>query len=237
MSGATQSEFRPVVIALLLLLGVATMPLDRTLTDFLRPGPLPGEFDSLVHKAEVFGHGYGILGIAFTIYLVNPHLRAQLARLLSGALLAGLASDVVKLLVYRVRPSHLEAGAQEAGQLSLKLFSVDNWQGMFESAYQSFPSAHTATAVAFAIGLGRMYPSAAKWFLALSALVAASRIVGMSHFLSDTIIGAAVGYTCGAWVWRTSRSANAWERSVVRFLPTSPRTGIQSEERDGVFAA
>ena len=65
--------------------------------------------------------------------------------------------------------------------------------GSLGSASQSFPSAHTATAVGLAISLAYVYPAARWLFCVLPLLVAYQRMDSGAHFLSDVLCGAAVG--------------------------------------------
>ncbi len=57
----------------------------------------------------------------------------------------------------------------------------------------SFPSGHTATAFAFATGVGRVHPQAAIPLRGLAALVAYSRVHTGVHYPGDVVAGALVG--------------------------------------------
>ena len=184
----------------LLVAAVAVMPWDVVWAQFFLSDPLPGELRGIVHKTEFFGHAYGILGIAFTIHLVCDDRRRQLPRLLSAAFFAGIVCDGVKLIIHRVRPVDFSFADGERTFLGLSWRHVDSWPEVFNSQYHSFPSAHTATSVAFAMVLGAMFPRAAKWFLTLSFMVAASRFDGGAHYVSDTLVGGAIGYVVGTWM-------------------------------------
>ena len=185
---------RYAVIAGLGLCGLVVLPFDVPLASFFLADRLPGELRSLIHKTEFFGHIYGILGITLTIYLLDESKRRYLPRLLSVATAAGLACDVVKVFFHRIRPCDFSFGAGESTFLGLSFFHVESVHEIYQSSFHSFPSAHTATAVAFAMTLGCIYPKAARWFLVLAALVAVSRFEGGAHYVSDTCIGAIVGY-------------------------------------------
>jgi undecaprenyl-diphosphatase len=71
----------------------------------------------------------------------------------------------------------------------------------------SFPSGHTAAAIAFASGAGRMLPGTGLPLNLLAALVGYSRIHTGVHYPSDVIGGAVLGLTIaditGAWISRT----------------------------------
>jgi undecaprenyl-diphosphatase len=57
----------------------------------------------------------------------------------------------------------------------------------------SFPSGHTATAVAGAIVLSYFVPQAAPLFALLAALIAYSRLYVGVHYPLDVLAGAAIG--------------------------------------------
>jgi undecaprenyl-diphosphatase len=73
----------------------------------------------------------------------------------------------------------------------------------------SFPSSHAANAFALAAVLGRRWRSAAPGLLVLASAVAISRVYLNRHFVSDILVGAAIGLLC-AWAvarWRSGRAA------------------------------
>ena len=57
----------------------------------------------------------------------------------------------------------------------------------------SFPSAHSATAFAFATGVGHVWPAAGVPLRGLAALVAYSRVHTGVHFPADAIAGSLIG--------------------------------------------
>jgi membrane-associated phospholipid phosphatase len=66
-------------------------------------------------------------------------------------------------------------------------------------AYASFPSGHTARAVAVAAVFWAAYP-AWRWACALCALAVAAGLVGMNyHFVGDVVAGAYIGGVVGAY--------------------------------------
>lgn len=190
-------RFRWSVAFALVVCAMTAWPFDIVLAQFFMSDPFPGELRSLIHKPEFFGHAYGILGIAFTIYLLCPQRRRMLPRVLCTALAAGVLCDGVKLLVHRVRPVDFSFAAGESTFKGISFLHATSASEIFESSYHSFPSAHTATAVAFAMALGWAFPKGARWFLILAGLVALGRFDGGAHYVSDTFIGALVGYSAG----------------------------------------
>lgn len=67
----------------------------------------------------------------------------------------------------------------------------------------SFPSGHSTTAFAVAITLGSYYPDALPLLLVLAANVAISRVIVGMHFLSDVLVGAAMGSLLGYVAFQT----------------------------------
>lgn len=67
------------------------------------------------------------------------------------------------------------------------------WAHLLPPDQFSFPSGHTITAFAVAIGLGAFYPLALAFLLFCAVSVAISRILLGMHFLSDVVVGAIIG--------------------------------------------
>jgi undecaprenyl-diphosphatase len=61
----------------------------------------------------------------------------------------------------------------------------------------SFPSGHSITAFAVATSLGLFYPQLLAVLLTGAFLIAASRIILGMHFLSDVLVGCALGVLLG----------------------------------------
>jgi membrane-associated phospholipid phosphatase len=116
------------------------------------------------------------------IFLLDTSRRWALPRVLACALFSGLVADVVKMLIARARPSDFDfsGGAWTTFGAWFPLASAG-------SAGQSFPSAHTATAVGFALGFSWLYPNGRRLFPLVAALVACQRIEASAHFLSDVL--------------------------------------------------
>ncbi len=171
----------------------------------------PGELRKLLSLSEVFSHGTGVVLILLTIYVVVPGDRRFLLRLTCSAFGGGLAADIVKLFVQRTRPAKLGL-LEHTGTVGDTFggFAFLNW----ESATQSFPSAHTATAVGLAVGLSHIYPRG-KWLFATFALLAAlQRIQFLHHYPSDVLGGALVGMLMAGWINSgrgTGRLLQRWE--------------------------
>jgi membrane-associated phospholipid phosphatase len=215
-SGSARPAWLLLAPAMLLLAALATAVDCRLSHGALNGGWLVQMLRHALRVAEPFGHGLGVLLILLCVHQLDPARRWALPRVLAGAWLAGIAANVVKLLVVRVRPHHF---AFEGGVWS----TFGGWLPLAGagSGGQSFPSAHTATAVGLAVVLAWLYPRGRYAFGILALLVACQRIAGGAHYLSDVLVGAAIGLVVGSvctlpcrpWRW-TDRweSLRFWRR-------------------------
>lgn len=83
--------------------------------------------------------------------------------------------------------------------------SAGDAQGLFWHGGTSFPSDHSAAAWAAASVLAHEYPGPLTKFLVygLAAAVSATRVTGQDHFPSDVVVGGAIGWLVGQYVYRT----------------------------------
>lgn len=79
--------------------------------------------------------------------------------------------------------------------------------GEHKRSNASFPSSHAANAFAFAWVLARRYRKWAWGFWLFAALVAASRVYLNRHWVSDVLVGSALGVLCA---WGTARFLVWW---------------------------
>lgn len=184
------------IVASWVLAGVCCLAIDEPLAKWCVAGGLPGEVRAMFARCESFGHGYGALAILVTIYVLDSANRQRLPLLAACYLAAGMSANVIKAQVWRVRPRiWIEAGGTaDTWYGSLWTRSDWQWPALWAHEHQSFPSSHTACAVAFALALGSLYPAGRRWFLVLAAFCAFNRIDGGAHFASDVCWGAALGY-------------------------------------------
>ena len=203
-SGNVWTNRHVLVPALLLLAAVAALPLDYAVAHWAVNDGCPGFFRELLEAAEPFGNGNGILYMVLAVLALDWMNRRTALRILATAFGAGLAADVIKMTIERTRPCAFA-------------FSGSIWDS-FVSAFpltsagsggQSFPSAHTATAVGLAVALAWRYPRAKAFFFTMAALVAAQRAFGGAHYLSDTFAGAALAFVVATFTIHHGRLA-AW---------------------------
>ena len=184
---------------------------------FQRRGPR--YLHDLATISELFGRGECVLLVAILIWRLDRARLWAIPGLAATALLSGLAADAVKMLIARVRPHHFDIlkGAWSSFGPWLPL-------GTLGSPNQSFPSAHTATAMGLAIALMVIYPAARWLFCMAPLLVAYQRMDSGAHFLSDVLCGAAVGCVVAAVTLRAGwfdrqYSERFWERAAAIIRP------------------
>lgn len=110
--------------------------------------------------------------------------RAAVRGLASVAVASATANLVIKPYADRRRPPlHLVARERRVRRIPVTT---------------SFPSGHSASAAAFAVGVAREAPELALPVGLLASAVALSRIWTGAHYPSDVVVGVAVGATAGA---------------------------------------
>jgi membrane-associated phospholipid phosphatase len=113
----------------------------------------------------------------------KPRIAEASARMLGSLLVAAAMKSAVKKLVARTRPRVL----LEEDRYEVQALGPDggNWH--------SFPSGHTAGAVAAARGFARAYPNAAMPAYGAAAMIGAVQIPRAKHYPLDVAAGAVVG--------------------------------------------
>lgn len=197
--------FRYLLISVVLVLAaIAALPLDFAVGRWAVSGGCPGFFRGMLQAAETFGNGNGVVYIALAVLALDWARRRALPRILVTALGAGMAVNLVKLMVERRRPCAFafDGTIWDTFGSFIPLTSAG-------SAGQSFPSAHTATAMGLALALACRYPRARAFFYFMAVLVAAQRVTSGAHFLSDAFCGAAVAFVVATYTLHRGRLA-AW---------------------------
>lgn len=177
-------------------LGVSTAALIAT--DRRTAGEI-GEFDdqfTVSRNVSRMAAFYTTGGIVTTFYLigrVKHDARARETGLLGAeALINGLiVSESLKAITQRPRPFG------------------DKGRGRFFSGGNSFPSGHAIAAWSLATVVANEYRHRRVVQFGVYGLAAAasvSRYTGQKHFLSDVLVGSAIGYGIGRYVYRTHHS-------------------------------
>ncbi len=122
---------------------------------------------------------------------------------------SAVAAGIVKQLTHRHRP-YQDAIPDHA-----------NWDGPFSSIeYTSFPSGHSTAAFSMATVYAMEYRSKV-WVPVLAYTLATgtavSRMYDNDHWAADVVIGSALGFVTGRFMWKQSRKGN--NRMVI--LPSA----------------
>jgi len=142
---------------------------------------------------------WGIVALALVLHDGAPRLRAVLRQasrrgvlLFGSAASAGIAAEVLKLVLRRERPG-LADGAHVFRAWSDRPFS---------SAQLGLPSSETAVAFAAAAVMARLFPQGWILWYGLAFGCALTRVASGAHFMSDVVLAALVGYVVTLIVWR-----------------------------------
>jgi undecaprenyl-diphosphatase len=166
--------------------------------------------DPVMTWVSWLGYFPGVWFLAAAAALTWPRQRAAAFRMcLAVALTYWVTSGVVKPLVARERPYMAVVGARTVEASP--------------ATGPSFPSGHTATAVAGALAGVRVVPGAGWALWALATLMSISRVYVGVHYPTDVVAGALIGTACAYFVlggrhpatWPLPRSA-ASAGTVVR---------------------
>ena len=186
---------------LLLLAAAASLSIDIRVATFFKQGHHPKLMAELFENAEPFGHGMGACAIIVAVALLDPEKRSRIGWLVGGSLGAGALASAAKLLLARSRPR-----AFDLLNGNVWLTFVGWLPSQRSTDIQSFPSAHTVTAVGLAVVLTAWYPRGRWLFATLAILVGMHRLHCLAHFPSDVFAGAGLGWFVGSCcVWGDRR--------------------------------
>ena len=192
---------------------------------------LPGDFRRLVQLSELFAHGSGFVIIVLGIWSLAPDLRRFLPRMITAYLLTGMLGNLIKLVVWRFRPSAILTGVQaEAEAFAGTIWQTHNKASVFNLEYitQSFPSCHSAAVVTLAISMSILLPRGRYLFVGLAVLACLQRIFFHAHWPSDVMAGIALGI----WITAFTYFAPATDACFARFERAPLRN--TSRDRSGV---
>jgi membrane-associated phospholipid phosphatase len=174
--------------------GLSIVFLDENIQEFSQRNKLQIEEGGTLLK-----HGFSA---ALPVFAVAGHIGGnEEAKLTSRALLRGIIANILvtaglKEIIGRTRPNA--------------------WEGAHEfrpfSGHRALLSGHTSHSFTVATVLSEIYGERYVWVApvtyGIAGFVAYSRIDGNKHWLSDIILGAAIGHVIGKW-------AVSWEKDRV----------------------
>lgn len=174
---------------------------------------------------DVFGEEYFILptvALTYAVGAIGDHCRLKNMSMaaLQSFVYAEVASAGLKVLTCRLRPS--EVNSQQS--------TVNNqtWLGPFKSFKStSFPSGHAMRSFALATTVAGFYPDK-KWVgivsYSLATMTSLGRVVSKEHWVSDVIVGAALGYFIGRGVVKFNEKIG--NISSVEIQPIATNYGL-----------
>ena len=128
---------------------------------------------------------------ALALHDQDRPLRFRRANLLFfSAALSGLAGEILKLLIRRLRPG-------EAGEYIFRAFS----ERPFSTGGLGMPSSHAVVAFGAAAMLSRLFPRAWPVWWTLGWGCGLTRVLHVRHFFSDVVLAAIVGWLIAALLW------------------------------------
>lgn len=169
------------------------------------------------------GSVYGLAAVASTFYLIgrkNNDYRARETGLLSAEALINsmIVSSALKVTTQRARP--------QAGRERSEFFDGGN----------SFPSGHSTQAWAVATVIAHEYKDRPVVQIAaygIASAVSVARFTGHKHYLSDVLVGSALGYGIGRFVYKSHHRVSpeadddATSKSTVVITPQYNRHARQ----------
>ncbi|MDO8549914.1 MAG: phosphatase PAP2 family protein [Ignavibacteria bacterium] len=166
--------------------------------------------DRVASFGEKFGNGGYVAGLSGILYLgghifQEEELRKTGLMLAEAIFLNGVVTEGLKIITGRSRPFRNEGNHE-----------IDFFEMEFEDGENSLPSGHTSTAFAVATVLSEridnLYASISLYSLA--GLTAFERIYNDKHWLSDTILGAALGTVIGLKVVKLNSKTDNHDSSI-----------------------
>lgn len=213
MAYLDRSTRRSSITALLLtsaaLIGMGmALPWDYEISRWLRDQRVPGDLRKFIALSEIFAHSLGCVFILGTLWWIDERSRRKIANGALFVLLCGILSNAMKAIIPRQRPYVFDKAVSDRGAAIWESWGTPWTESWMEEEIRSFPSGHTATAVAMAIALSYVYPKGRPLFFTMAALASLQRIFAGAHYPSDVLFSVALALTLAvAWAWFTQRNA------------------------------
>jgi membrane-associated phospholipid phosphatase len=120
---------------------------------------------------------------ALLVWRLDPNSQLKPILVIACVLATSISCMILKRMLGRVRP-----GREHAGKFLGPTWRHANYR-------ESFPSSHSACAMALSAVLATLYPSGAPVFWALAIITATLRYLLDAHWPSDVLGGSALGLT------------------------------------------
>ena len=156
--------------------------LDQAVYVAVATSPTPS-LDSALRKlsdAANYSRLSGCISLGLAVLGGSAGRRAALRGIASIGVTSAVLNAAVKPVAHRARPDRDGAAVPEARHVRMP-------------TSHSFPSGHTASAFAFAVGVGHVLPWSIPPLVLLAAAVGYSRVHTGVHYPGDVVIGALSG--------------------------------------------
>lgn len=197
--------------------GAVCFAVDLPVARWAKTSPLPRELKRLLDLCEFFAHSTGVVALLIALAVIDPKRawawrmvgttgaavgKVPFLRMITATFAGGLATDLLKVLVTRVRPraADLSAVAHASDTFDRAVVAIAK---PGHSDLMSFPSGHAAVAAGLATMLAWRYPQHWPVFATFGTLAAAQRVFASAHYPSDVLFGAALGIAGAALLLRT----------------------------------
>lgn len=201
-----QPIWRPYALAIGLLFAAgAALLIDVPVAQFCQEVETTGQIEGIrvprdlrkvLALCEIFGHASGVTLVCLAWFVLDRTRRWSLPRVLACTFGAGILADLLKPLIGRHRPNGFDfsgGGVADTFIGWIPALQSADWTQAINRQIQSCPSGHSAMAVSLAVVLGSFYPHARWLFALLASLALMQRVESGAHFVSDTLVGAALG--------------------------------------------
>jgi membrane-associated phospholipid phosphatase len=162
-----------------------------------------GDLRREMEFVQQFGAITSAVLITWTVWLLDPGARRKLGAAAIGCLASALCVFILKIIIGRPRPrledpwsivTPWETYRWSRNDTPVTRYAWEFWERGTHDIW-SMPSAHTASAFALAGVLALLYPRLRPLALTLGCIVATCRVVLGAHYITDVIIGGAIGWT------------------------------------------
>lgn len=175
--------------------------LDDQLYLRLSAPTVPWLDNGVSHLTNAADHSKLSIGMSIALALTGPRgRRAAIVGVASMAATSAIANLLVKPLARRRRPSRAHSHPNDPAESPYYVVMPES---------HSFPSGHSAAAMAFATGVASVWPAAAAAPFAVAGAVGYSRVHTGVHFPGDV----ALGWVLGAAIGRGVGGLDRWNRS------------------------
>ncbi|MDX2147845.1 MAG: phosphatase PAP2 family protein [Planctomycetota bacterium] len=199
---ATAARKRAVLVVIAgVALGTVLLPLDGPVSAFLRANPPGGDLRRELNALQQYGAISSIIIALVIIGLLQPERLRAVVRVWAAAMVVGaVVINALKLLIGRPRPKFDDPlhfpGPFGAYPIDPEVGVRHAWElgSGISSDLHSMPSSHTAYAVIMSVVLTHFYPKLRPLLVVWACVVGVARVVLGAHFMSDVVVGAALGY-------------------------------------------